>query len=101
MLSYRAASCLSISFRGTFQGKLGGKHDKVLPSKRSRTVQTVASFRGRWLALLLRLQIWLCPAGLSSQQHGTAALQKAPAGELETGKQVNTAQLRPKQNWAW
>lgn len=43
-----------------------------------------ASFRGLWLSILLRLQIWLCPDGLISQKHRTGALEKAASGKSET-----------------
>jgi len=44
----------------------------------------VASFRGPWLNVLLRLQSWLCPDGLISQKHRTAALKQAASGKPET-----------------
>lgn len=84
-------------FQGIFQRKLAGKHNKPLPSKCFCIVQIVVSFRGLWLNILLRLQLWLCPDRLISQRHKTVALKrKNGIWETRDRQGLNTSQLHLK-----
>lgn len=53
------------------------------------------SFRGPWLSVLLRLQIWPRPDRLISQKHRTAALKKQHLGNQRQTGGENTSKLHP------
>lgn len=93
---------MSISFQGMFEGKLAGKHERLLPSKPFCIVQTQWQVSGGlWLSVLLRLQIWLCPDGLISQKHRTVALEQAASGKSEIDWEgVNTSKLHQWEIWS-